>query len=82
MVNTEEQNRAVNPGDSETQEDSISQEAAHTFAGESSDPEPQASEPDKKEDTAVNEMGENEIVRPRRIEGDDAGNIDRQFPEK
>jgi hypothetical protein len=29
LVNTEEQNRAVNPGDSVTQDDSISQEPAH-----------------------------------------------------
>ena len=29
VVNTEEQNRAVNPGDSPVQEDSISQDAVH-----------------------------------------------------
>jgi hypothetical protein len=37
IVNTEEENRAVNPGDTPTPEDSPSQEAAHTVNTESSD---------------------------------------------
>lgn len=70
VVNTEEQNRAVNPGDSEYQEDSISQDAVPGYetdgSGVSEKPTP--------------EKSENEAKRPSRIEGDDASGIERNDP--
>lgn len=71
VVNTEEQNRAVNPGDSEYQEDSISQDAVPGY---------------ETDDTSVSEKpapekSENEAKRPSRIEGDDASSIERKDPD-
>lgn len=66
-VNTEEQNRAVNPGDSEYQEDSISQQPAD--------------EPSKTADKD-NESREkpNETKRDQRVEGDEINIAERKKP--
>jgi hypothetical protein len=79
VVNTEEQNRAVNPGDSVTQEDSISQEPSHRVDTEHS----ASSRPGEEtaQRNAVNDTDDNESRKPDLVEGDDI-DLERQFMEE
>jgi hypothetical protein len=79
VVNTEEQNRAVNPGDSVTQEDSISQEPSHQVDTENS----ASAEPgeDNALRNAVNDTNNNESGKPDLVEGDDI-DLERGFMEE
>lgn len=77
VVNTEEQNRAVNPGDSATQEDSISQEPAHTVNTDSS---PASTPAEPTPANAVNTTDDNDLKNTH-VEGDEL-NLDREFAEE
>lgn len=70
VVNTEEQNRTVNPGDKDYNE------------GESTREQKQDQKTITKNDQAEveNPDGGSEIERPHQIEGDDADGIERKVP--
>lgn len=55
VVNTEEQNRAVNPGDSPVQEDSISQDAVHDIEKSGN------TEENRKTEDAKREKGDEDV---------------------
>jgi hypothetical protein len=68
VVNTEEQNRTVNPGDIRENESSNDKDPL-LKSGNNETP-PETEDPD----------GGNEVETPHRIEGDDAGSIERKIP--
>lgn len=69
VVNTEEQNRPVNPQDKDYKENrSASQDSSQLNTVKNSNP-GETEKPD-----------EGEIERPHRIEGDDADSIERKIP--
>jgi len=65
VVNTEEQNEPVNPGD-RVDEDTVASNEEPTNTQE--------------KNPAKNQERETEVERPHRIEGDDASGIDRKIP--
>jgi hypothetical protein len=69
VVNTEEQNRAVNPGNEDYQEETSPNESpvVTKTAGNNS---PETEKPERGAD----------VERPHRIEGDDADGIERKIP--
>lgn len=78
IVNTEEQNRAVNPGDTSMPEDSPSQEAAH---------DPSIDAPREKQDRerdrkpVLSDMDDDNVPNPdERSEGDDLDKLNREIP--
>ena len=69
VVNTEEQNRAVNPGSGDYQETSP-KESLGINQNITSNNTPETEKPEKGAD----------VERPHRIEGDDADSIERKIP--
>jgi hypothetical protein len=69
VVNTEEQNRTVNPADRDYKEGDQSQEPLMNTNTNTENP-PETEKPD----------GGSEVERPHRIEGEDAGDIERKIP--
>ena len=80
VVNTEEENRAVNPGDSDIPEDSISQEAAHTVNTDTSSSESGSTPAEQSKSNTVNPTGEDDSKR-RHVEGDRL-DLDKTFAEE
>jgi hypothetical protein len=71
VVNTEEQNRAINPNDRDYKEDTSSQEPlVNNDNIKKSETNPETENPE----------GGSEVETPHRIEGDDAGSIERKIP--
>lgn len=71
VVNTEEQNRTVNPGDSVIQEDSISQDAVENTSGASTEREPEPRNPE----------GGVETDQPNRLKEENEPANERDYPD-